>query len=288
MDYVARQFINLTKKFRKELRPLLSRLNATLEKQTEAIHESAQAAKRENSPPPDVSVHVHEHFPESIEIHQKEKAAKQEWNFRFISVLVSGASIGIIAVYATLDYWQYQQMVIATGAAQDAVTEARYNRLQAQRAFNATVDQFRLDQRAWVVLRESYILPAAAGEIRITLNVVNAGKSPAKDLHQAASFYVAPRPVLRGPPENGSMHLQFRPTAPIAPGSRSEVHTVIKVSDLGADYDAITHGRKIIYEFGEIRYKYVFDNPHSTTFCLYQANPTDQLFSTCERGNSIE
>ena len=92
MDYVARQFINLTKKFRKELRPLLSRLNATLEKQTEAIHESAQAAKRENSPPPDVSVHVHEHFPESIESddsdqHPGEEPCDDAW---FLHVLGKG------------------------------------------------------------------------------------------------------------------------------------------------------------------------------------------------------
>jgi len=284
MDYVTRQFIVLTKKFRKELPKLFSRLNSALNKQTEAIRENT---KRQNvSPAPVPNILSVVNLPESIEIHQRADEARQHRGYQNRTLILSLITFLTLAVYAFLVYLQYREMINATGAAQQAVQESRFQRQQSEKALQATIDQFRLDQRAWIVLRECYILPAAAGEIRITLNVVNTGKSPAKDIQQATSFYVAPTPVLKSPPDNPL--LKFRPSAPIAPGGKTELHIAVKVVDLGSDYAAITKGDKIIYEFGEVRYRDVFGNPHRTTFCLYQAAPTDQLFSTCERGNSID
>src|SRR6266852_7807273 len=143
MDYVARQFINLTKKFRKELRLLIQKLNSALDEQTEAIRENTEASKREQSPPPEVT--VHSHFPESIEVHQNTADTHDERNYKRVSFFVTALTLAAIVIYADLVYWQYREMTNTTSAARQAVEEARLNRLQADKAFNATVEQFHLD-----------------------------------------------------------------------------------------------------------------------------------------------
>jgi len=71
MDYVTRQFINLAKHFRKDLRKALSDLNGALHKQTEAIRESYQINNDKQGPPPELT--VLNNLPSSIEIHQTKK-----------------------------------------------------------------------------------------------------------------------------------------------------------------------------------------------------------------------
>jgi hypothetical protein len=152
MDYVTRQFINLTKKFRKDLRNYVSDLNSALHKQTEEIRKTYQAGETKKSPPPEVT--VLNHLPESIEIHHNAKDTSDERNYRRASFFVTALTLGAIVVYADLVNLQYREMISATKAAQQALTEARLNRLQADKAFTATVDQFHLDQRAWVSIKK--------------------------------------------------------------------------------------------------------------------------------------
>jgi len=44
MDYVTRQFVNLTKKFRKELPKLIELLHRDLKQHTEAIHAAKESS----------------------------------------------------------------------------------------------------------------------------------------------------------------------------------------------------------------------------------------------------
>src|SRR2546421_11291089 len=133
MDYVSRQFVNLTKKFRKELRLLVLKLNDTLKNLSEAIRENAQASNVQQSPPPEVTTVVT--LPASIEVHQKAADARHEKDFRLFSVLVAELTLGAIVVYSVLVERQYREMIKATGAAQQANVLAREALTTVQRAY---------------------------------------------------------------------------------------------------------------------------------------------------------
>ena len=141
MDYVTRQFINLTKKFRKDFRKYANDLNRALHKQTDAICKSTESHDDEQRPSPEIIATVN--LPESIEVHQKAEDTRDERNYRRATFFVTGLTLGAIAVYAGLVYWQYREMINATiaaqttaKAAQDAITQAR--------------DQFRQDERPYI------------------------------------------------------------------------------------------------------------------------------------------
>lgn len=134
MDYVTRQFINLTKKFRKDLRLLLTKHTAALEKQVEAINESTKAAHRENSPAPQVT--VVNNMPDSVEVHQNASDTRNEKNYRRAVFFLSALSLGGFVIYADLVLRQYQQMIIATAATQQAANAA-------SRAANTAQDTLR-------------------------------------------------------------------------------------------------------------------------------------------------
>jgi Sec-independent protein translocase protein TatA len=96
MDYVTRQFINLTKKFRKDLRKIAADLNRALHKQTEAIRESNQAAETQQSPAPEVT--VLNHLPESIQVHQNAKDTGDERNYRRAMFFITALTLGAIVI----------------------------------------------------------------------------------------------------------------------------------------------------------------------------------------------
>ena len=169
MDYVTRQFIHLTKKFRKELRLATSKLSVALEKQAKAISESAQASKREQSPPPEVI--VQNHFPESINVHQDAQAARYEKNYRLVTVFIAALTLGAIVVYSVLVFRQYEQMIVATRAAQDAANSARDGLTETRK-------QFATSERAWIgVTRPTRIYPEEGG-VNLQVLLVNTGKTP--------------------------------------------------------------------------------------------------------------
>src|SRR5262245_20712244 len=112
MDYVTRQFINLAKHLRKELRKALLDLNTALHKQTYAIRESYKGADGKQRPPPEVT--VLNHFPESIEVHLNATDARDEGNYKRAMFFVTALTLGAIVVYADLVYLQYGEMIRAT------------------------------------------------------------------------------------------------------------------------------------------------------------------------------
>jgi len=150
MDYVTRQFINLTKKFRKELRNYVSNLNSALHKQTEAICESHQVSNDKQGPSPEVT--ILNNLPSSIEIHQNEKDAKDERNYKRFMFLVTTMTLGALVVYADLVYLQYLQMVAATVATHKAADAADSAAHTAQSALQASQEQFRNEQRPYIWL----------------------------------------------------------------------------------------------------------------------------------------
>jgi hypothetical protein len=288
MDYVTRQFIELTKKFRKELRAYVLELKGALDEQTGAIRESAKTDQREQTPPPDVIVQVHQHFPDSIEINQKAKAAQYEWNYKFISVSVAAASVGIIVIYATLVYWQYREMIKATIATKQAVVEAKLNRRQAETAYQASVEQFHVDQRPWIGVVDSRIGHFAYHEDYIVeIQITNSGKQPALHAWYWNKSRVNPEPGIEATNmDDGKKHVAL---GSIPPNGPRIMRLIWKWDEWGKGYGYIVNRTSLISNYGEIFYYDAQGTKRKTQFCFFMkdAGLSSQRLVFCDQWNEM-
>jgi hypothetical protein len=141
MDYVTRQFINLTKKFRKELRLALSLLNKNIEHQNAAIKEAADTAKqRQDSERPSV-IRAEVHVPQSERYKQEAKDARESV-VKYWKVYGEAVGILILIAYTTVAFFQLREIVkqypdihTQAVAAKDTAGEARDALEKVQRAF---------------------------------------------------------------------------------------------------------------------------------------------------------
>ena len=176
--------------------------------------------------------------------------------------------------YSDLVYLQYVEMIRATEAAQKAATEAKNSRLQAQVAFIATVDQFHLDQRAWLSVKSVKLTAkySRTEEGQITINVVNTGKTPAKRAGIVA--------VAMGDNENPKWGKVADPILRmvVAPNvTDDDFYITVPYSDPSA-----TLHLKFVLEYWD-----VFDN-RRTTFCGHYPSKVPPFFWNCPQGNDME
>jgi hypothetical protein len=276
MDYVTRQFINLTKNLRKDARRLLTDLKNALQNQTHAIREATKSSNNQRTPPPEIVTHVH--FPPSIEVRQSANEAQYERRYKRRTLFISFITFLIITFYAVLVYLQLREMVATTGATQQAVVEARRNRLQSEKNLNATIEQFRLDQRAWVGLMGSNhisIQIVKGSPIKITIELQNVGKTPA--LSERSVNHFANRPIKDPMPNfdncskkdaggpitlmpNGIASVNISTDAPGAEG--------IPLILTDADIDLLDRHQVELFIYGCIWYDDVFSRPHKTDYCF--------------------
>jgi hypothetical protein len=284
MDYVTRQFINLAKHFRKDLRKALSDLNRALQKQTEAIRDSYQTRNNKESPRPEMT--VLNNLPSSIQVHQDEQGTKHERNYRRFMFLVSTLTLGAIAVYAALVYWQYREMqktTIATQKAANAATDA------AKTARESLVDV----QRAFVTFANIYqtrakISGTTGHTWEFTPVIQNTGTTNATLLGSAVGSQIRNEPTeevfLKTRASFAPIPLGPKVTQPIGP--RNEDESVLFGKDLGDDprvVQALFQAGKIKIEHNIviwfwIAYRDVFRGTpvHVTEFCdgMVQVNYT--------------
>jgi hypothetical protein len=286
MDYVTRQFINLAEEFRKDLRAFVARLNSALDKQSEAIRECAQSSKSQQGPAPEITVLTN--IPKSIEIHQNEKDATEDRQHKHRTTFLSFVSLCALVFYATLVYIQLRTMIDATSATEQAVKEARLTRQQTEKTLDATVEQFHLDQRAWVGPVEAAPPQFEVGGGRVYIKsgegprfsfvVSNTGKTPAlhyqievaSHVYQDSEKFVPdyPKPITK-------------PTVGVLlPGVKAGVETSPsegKATDWHVN--ELRSGRSIFYVYGRIDYQDVFHDIHKTTFCVFVTKDLTQLRS---------
>jgi hypothetical protein len=277
MDYVTRQFINLTKQLRKELRKALSRLNGALDKQTAAISKSQEARDAKESPTPEVT--VLNNLPESIEVHQNTKDARDERNYKRAMFFITSLTLGAIVIYADLVYWQYREMINATKATQDALTETRLNRIQGEKVFDATVAQFRLDERPWVGLatvganKPRVEMPLQGGNPKAHFFFVNTGKSAAREVKTRIAWK-PPEGRFAIPTNCRDARVEFMHAPYIAPQGTFELRepTIdpLFYETFGRNYWARSYQGAHTYYcmFGEIVYSGPDNTPYVTHFCV--------------------
>ena len=145
MDYVTRQFINLTKQLRKELRKYqetlhrdLSHLSDGIKNLKDTISEQGKACEKSNEAKPVSVTDFRSNVPISVQDETKKTIPEWVW------VVFKGAveTIGIAAVvgYTYFAYNQWQEQIDATNLA------SRQTEL-SRKALNETIKQFQMDQR---------------------------------------------------------------------------------------------------------------------------------------------
>jgi hypothetical protein len=283
---LSKQFFSLFKKLHKELRKSLSALNSALQKQSDAIRQSTDAKNAEQRKPPEITSHVH--IPQSIEIHQSAEDASHDRGYKNRTVFLSTLSVVVLSFYASIVYLQWKEMIDATGAAQQAVVEARYNRLQSDKVFRATVDQFRLEQRAWVGPVEIGPPPYEEGGKKVYIKlgekpkfsfvIANSGKTPAlkftskitshvyRSTEEFVPYYEKPTTI----PTVGTIY----------PGVRMSLNTLESTGVAEPFHvSTLSSGEYIFYVYAQITYEDIFGTPHKTTFCVFVDKTLTQMLS---------
>jgi hypothetical protein len=221
---------------------------------------------------------------------------KGEWWLIGINALLLIATILIAFIY----YGQLSQMRIATKATQDAVCVAsrtlaetvRSNRAQelsSSRAFQATIDNFHQDQRAWVTINAVSLRPLKDGDfVAINQATVNGGKTIAFDVF-GANMIAFPTVPLKVFPYFDAQHktIKQRNLGLMVPGVpyAAEFHSVGTLD--GAQINAIKTGRLLIEEYGYLKYRDAAKAWHRTEYCFIYSVAMDGLVP-CENHNSAD
>jgi len=183
MDYVTRQFINLTKKLRKELRKSLSELTDALQKQTRAISDHYSRAQQDQNTQPPIQVLAELHTPEDIE---GRRTANEDRHYRLQRWNTVGTWLAFFAVsvYAILTYFQLRDFDASVGISQIL---ARQTRIQAAASMEGATaakgaaetarDALTHVQRPW--LGSEGTIKTESGVTTFIATVKNYGPAPA-------------------------------------------------------------------------------------------------------------
>jgi hypothetical protein len=167
MDYVARQFVNLTKKFRKESRKALAKFHDAIEKNTKAVEKAAEAQKEQSQANALVTAAVN--FPRS-RIHEYCAREKSRNPMAWLKLAIEVATLFVLVAYTSLTAFQLLQLKISADAANSAAVTA--------------AKQLELTDRPWVTIDASITAPLTydGKAVRIAFSFVpkNIGRSPAQ------------------------------------------------------------------------------------------------------------
>jgi hypothetical protein len=156
--------------------------------------------------------------------------------------------------------------------AHDALVASQEN---LQKSIRASLQQFRLEQRAWVFVPSIQLDPPVAGRpILAKLNVANTGKTAATITTAKYTIYIVPKAEFRGFPD-----VSYQPVpmgALLTPGIPTRVecegHELTQY-----EVDAIKAGSASLYIYGFFNYEDVTLGKHSTGYCG-RYNPTSDNF----------
>lgn len=195
-----------------------------------------------------------------------------------IALCIYGGQLGVMHGQLEEIKKQYPQLQKSADAARDGVNQAQAGS--------------RLDQRAWVSMVETAGKPEVNQPFIVTVRARNTGKTFAEDF----SGTVIHDPLMgkdtipdfekreRAAGKNfDSIAILPPSTDYIAPISATKAGE--KLSQTGMDL--ITSGQMVIYVYGRLDYKDVFDCPHWTTFCSKLSSDLKQ-WTACKWHNAAD
>jgi hypothetical protein len=176
MDYVARQFINLTKKFRKESRKALIELKDAIQKNTKAAEKAADAQEKQAHAETLILPAINAPRPQ---IHEYGTSEKSRHPMEWLKLGVSIATLLVVGAYTALSAFQLVELKISAEA--------------AKRSAETGSKEFELSQRPWVSITD--VTPASplvfdndGAHITIEFWHSNTEHSPAVDSFDQSDF----------------------------------------------------------------------------------------------------
>lgn len=269
MDYVTRQFINLAKKLRDDVRKSfaalhsdLSNLSNGLKHLKETISAQWQADDKSHETPPITVAELRTQVPIRVKTEAQRSTIETVWR------VIKGAleAFGIVAaiIYTIVAYQQWQEMIDATNV---SARQTEFSR----KGLNETIKNFRLGERAWisignaVIVKEDTVFPSM---ISYDIDVANVGHSPALDVVGEGYHIVEEGRHFRLPVQNitrNSTHssgTMFPNVTNGSPGRHYLMPEEIKA----------VQGDSFFYIYGTFSYKDIFRQPHWSHYC-YRLDP---------------
>jgi hypothetical protein len=294
MDYVTRQFINLTKKLRKELRAAIQSLDKGLTKQSEAIQEATEAAKqRQQAPTLRAELHVPQSDRYKQETNDTRKTIVEYWK-AYIEIV----GIVILAAYTTVTALQLREMIKSTGAAEEAAAAARDAANIADATLKNAQKQFRDEQRPYIWSQAGPGNPlnqfidkfTDRYETDIVVHIINAGRSPALDTTDTDSVTLA-GPSAQVEKESCSYVPQYSHASTfMMPEEHGTVPTGPFKVLTEEQYKLWQDGKWWIRVVGAIKYHDIFQprlDPYETRYC-FGLNPHGLPILVCGCNSSMK
>ncbi len=243
------------------------------------------------------------------------------------TALFTALAFAAAAWYACIASGQLKQMRIATKASEAASRTAVWALEENQAQFKKTLQQIKIQtqaqlisataakessgtaskeliasQRPWFGISRFEVLQydPAHPEIpfRIEVFFKNTGKTPALRVKIAGMFNIHP-PVNHLPiaaPTNedwkffDSFFANYKGSYVAAPDAeRGEIATDYVENIVAKNYASINNLSQFVYYFGKaVYYESGNSRPHTTTFCLYLAEPKTKQLAHCENGNDMD
>jgi hypothetical protein len=196
--------------------------------------------------------------------------------FEIVSLIISAFTVILVGLTATVYYHQLREMRKATKATEIAARAAEEGLVQSKKAFEASSESVRIDQRAWIGLFGISFSPpfSDTNETIIRVVIQNTGKVPA-----TFKAGMNARPAYEFPPkENMGIIGDTLANGVLFSGATTEMMIPYKPIP-GNDPPYIVINGYIWYEdeFGK----------HSTSFCFYKerGSPRDESLQMAPTNN---
>ncbi|MDP9267425.1 MAG: hypothetical protein M3P27_03765 [Acidobacteriota bacterium] len=293
MDYLTSKFIAFLRKLDKVLNALRSDLGE-IKNHVETIAKNSEAAKQSQQAAPVLRAELQ--IPDTAKVQeypQDTKKIRREW---FVAGTHAATFIAIVA-YAVLTFNMWNEMIRSTDAAERAVDEVRHNRLQSEKGLQVTINQFRLDQRAWVGFSGAHVDELNPDkEIIVKVDVKNSGRTLAKEFRGSSLMTFDAKSVLTHfpPPPSGGPESN----AVIWPGLEVSVFVDQSVGSLVDSkqhrfkltqpaIDRINQRQWFLFVYGTYTYRDVFGGAHFSTLCG-RYSPSSKQFEACQNHNDAD
>jgi hypothetical protein len=189
MDYVTRQFINLTKRLLRNFRKAFTSLSIDLhhiKNAIQSIDKNARANQQKEQPKIEVVAFVHE--PEGAETKRKAEYDRTQRRDR-VRLFVEWLTFFAVVFYGYMAVRQWREQISARHQTQGAIEAAGRSAAAAEAANANASAQFREQERPYIWLTNNGVLTpefrqvtSTVGQIIWPFNYTNFGKSPAHDV----------------------------------------------------------------------------------------------------------
>jgi hypothetical protein len=305
MDYVTRQLFVLSKKLREwqsALHNQLAILSNDLKDLKNAVAENRQSDYQRR----EINGRITVAYPDTkvpIRVHAETQRTKIENIWRYVKGTAELVGIVAVIIYTIVSYFNWREQT-------DATNYAGIQARKARETLNETIKNFRLDERAWIVIepvKPNRRLTAFAQQkvFRYELYPRNVGKTVATGIIAKAQASSGGESIGQSPQvisniQDRELLNKFRnngggpaiiPQSPmpkvLAPGTSSTVPLSFDGREPITNPQWVRDRHELSYIIGRIDYCDEFRIRHWVKFCFFVANSDGDL-ANCQTGNDAD